>query len=222
MNYNPAVIKADMPARFRKLPVDHRGYPVPRFVQWVDGKADFRCIDTAWLIKAVSEDRCWLCGDKLGVHKAFVIGPMCAINRVTAEPPSHLECAQFAVRACPFMLNPQRKRNLENLPEGTEPAPGIPIDRNPGVMLIWVTKSYKVFRPKSAPEFGKPGGVLFSVGEPTMLKWYCRGRAATREEVIDSMESGLPRLRQLAEEEGPEAVAAFHKVLDRGMALVPA
>jgi hypothetical protein len=69
-----------MPARFARLPVDERGYPVPKFVERIDGKPDFRCVDGRWLTKTVQQKPCWLCGEKLGRHFAFVVGPMCAIQ----------------------------------------------------------------------------------------------------------------------------------------------
>ena len=36
-----------MPSRIAALPVDERGYPVPWFVAWIDGKPEFRCADPA-------------------------------------------------------------------------------------------------------------------------------------------------------------------------------
>jgi hypothetical protein len=212
-SYNPAINRLDMPQRFMRLPVDERGFPVPRFVKWIDGKPDFRVIDGAWMTVAVYQRRCWLCGDVLGRHMAFVIGPMCAINRVNSEPPSHLECARFAAKACPFLTQPNRKRNEHDLPEeGEEPA-GVHIDRNPGVTLIWVTKDYQLIKTSN--------GVLFRLGDPTLLEWYARGRFATREEVMSSIETGLPTLRDMAELEGREAVAALDKQIKVGLELVP-
>jgi hypothetical protein len=41
--------------------------------------------------------------------------------------------------------------------------------------------------------------------------WYASGRTATREEVLASIDSGLPSLLELAEAEGPDAVAALDK-----------
>lgn len=220
--YNVAMNRLEMPARFRRLPVDHRGYPVPKFVDWIDGKADFRVVDGRWMGKAVTQKLCWLCGEKLGRHLAFVIGPMCAVNRVNSEPPSHLECARFAVKACPFMTQPKRARNLHDLPAETKQAAGIPLDRNPGVMLIWVTDTYKPFRALQSVEPGTPGGILFRLGNPTKLEWYTQGRKATRDEILASINSGLPLLRKIAEDEGRDAILEFEEQVKRGMALVPA
>jgi hypothetical protein len=33
----------ELPLRMRGLPLDERGYPVPWFVAWIDGKPEFRC-----------------------------------------------------------------------------------------------------------------------------------------------------------------------------------
>jgi hypothetical protein len=221
--YNAAIKRLDMPARFLRLPVDKRGYPVPKFVAWIDGEADFRVVETGWIVQAVNHDLCWLCGDKLGRFKAFVIGPMCAVNRINSEPPSHLECARFAVKACPFMVNPERKRDTYTpYPEGGEPAAGIPLDRNPGVMLIWITKSYRPFRPSVGYKVSQVGNVLFALGDPTALEWWHRGRQATREEIMASINSGLPLLRKLAEEDGPAAIEEFNRQHARALELVPA
>jgi hypothetical protein len=69
----------DLPPRIAKLPVD-RGYPVPWFVAWVDGKPEFRVMDHRRLVRAIKESRCWVCGQKLGAIRAYVLGPMCAVN----------------------------------------------------------------------------------------------------------------------------------------------
>ena len=46
----------------------------------------------------------------MGVHKAFVIGPMCAVNRVIApEPPSHRDCGTFSARVLPVPVAAARE-----------------------------------------------------------------------------------------------------------------
>jgi hypothetical protein len=206
-----------LPGRFLKLPLDHRGYPVPKFV-WKkpDGGFDFRVVEPGWPEKCVRSRLCWLCGERLGKFMCFVIGPMCAINRNTAEPPCHRECAEFAVQACPFMRYPNRKRDGDDLPEGH--APGgeeAMITRNPGVTCLWITTSYKPYR---APN----GDTLISVGEPVDVAWWAHGRAASRDEVMGSINSGLPLLRGMAEREGKAAVEHLDAIIERGLMLVPA
>ncbi len=121
-----------LPLRITTLPVDERGFPVPRFVAWIDGKPDFRVVDPRQRARAVRLNRCWICGEAFGAHKAFVVGPMCVVNRVSSEPPSHRECAVFAAQACPFLTLPRARRRDANLPATGEP-PGVMLTRNPGV-----------------------------------------------------------------------------------------
>lgn len=216
MNYNVAIQRLKMPARMLKLPVDDRGFPVPRFVKWIDGKPDFRVIDTAYMRRAFQQKLCWLCGEQLGRHLAFVIGPMCAINRVTSEPPCHLGCARFACEACPFLTQPKRGRNSHDLPADAEQPAGIMVERNPGVSAIWVTDSYRTFKAKVGTT-----GVLIQIGDATDIEWWSHGRRATRDEIIESIETGIPALHEIAHKEGPEAVAALYDQIARGMARVP-
>lgn len=189
------------PPRIKKLEIDERGYPVPWFVSWVDGQPEFRVADGEKLQRCVREKRCWTCGDKLGRFFSFVIGPMCAVNRVSAEPPSHTECAEYAVRACPFMVKPQMVRRDNNLPPEAMLPAGEMIERNPGVTLLWDCRSYTVVP--------MPGGILFNIGNPTNIRCYARGRIATKREVLDSIETGLPILMKSAEAQGSSAVAAL-------------
>src|SRR5262245_27201424 len=186
------------PARFLSLPLDERGFPVPWFVAKIEGKFDFRVIRPGGVAIAHNRELCWLCGERRGAHMSFVIGPMCGINRTTAEPPSHTECAEYAVKACPFLTRPMAVRNERDMPEEAADPAGDMLRRNPGVSLLWTTKSYKPFR---APLPSGGYGVLFQVGEPTKLSFWCKGRAATREELQASISSGYPQLRALAEAE---------------------
>lgn len=206
----------ELPSRIAKLPKDHRGFPVPWFVTWIDGQPDFRIITPEKIVAAVKGHRCWICGEQLGRFMAFVIGPMCAINRTSGEPPSHRDCAEFAAKACPFLtrprMNPRMKRNEKNLPCGHPDGPGIALKRNPGVALVWVTKRYSLFP--------VAGGFLFSVGEPVETISFAEGRPARREEVVASIDSGLPVLREEAQEDGPEAVALLDQLHARALRLL--
>ena len=103
----------DMPASMRELRVDSRGYPVPWFVAWVDGQPIFPALDARKVMLAWKNRLCWVCGKPLARMSAFVIGPMCAINRISSEPPSHLYCARFSAIHCPFLSRPKMKRQTE-------------------------------------------------------------------------------------------------------------
>ena len=202
-----------LPRRMVGLPVDDRGYPVPWFVHWIDGKPDFRVIRPGGVFTALTKRACWLCGDQIGRYAAFVIGPMCAINRISSEPPSHRDCAEFAVKVCPFLVLPNSKRRDANLPEETREAPGTMIRRNPGVSLLWVSETWRPTR--------TPKGLLIDVGAPTHVSWWREGRGATRDEVLESINSGLPELLDIAAKEGPKAVEALEREASRAMLLVP-
>jgi hypothetical protein len=138
---------------------------------------------------------------------------MCAVNRISSEPPSHWTCATFAVRACPFLSQPLAKRaDVSDLK--AQPPPGLMIDRNPGVSLVWGTLSYRTEK--------HDGGLLFRIGTPFRLEWYARGRTATRDEIIESIETGLPRLVEVAKHGGAAEMTALKKAIERAVKLVPA
>ena len=203
-----------IPRYMAGLPRDERGYPCPWFISWIDGKPEFRCADPRKLIRAVTEKRCWVCGEKLGRWMAFVIGPMCAINRTSSEPPSHRECAEFSVKACPFLSRPKSVRREANLPEGSVEAAGIASPRNPGVSLIWICRDYSVYPVHN--------GFLFSLPKPSECLWYSEGRKATRAEILESIDGGLPQLVELAVMDGDEAVADLKAAHARALELLPA
>lgn len=187
-----------IPLRLRELPIDERGYPVPFFVAYVDGKPDHRVADPHKLFLCHTRRLCWLCGQGLGQDIAFVVGPMCGVNRISADPPSHPDCAEWSAKACPFLTRPKATRRAANLPDDVTDAAGFAIKRNPGVTLVWVTESYKLLRVEN--------GVLSRMGTPKRVQFLCEGRAATRDEIQQSIDSGLPLLREPAEAQGKRAV----------------
>lgn len=207
---------ATWPARILALPGDRAGHPVPWFVAWIDGEPDFRVIRPNGIYEAIKYDRCWVCGDRLGTKwNAFTIGPMCALNRTTAEPPSHRECAIFSATHCPFLTTPAMGRRESRMPDGALNPAGTMIRRNPGVALVWVTRRWNLF-PDGA------GNVLVNVGEPVETLWFAHGRAASRDEVLASIDSGLPILRDMAEAEGPRALEQLARQHEIALELVPA
>ena len=218
-----------MTERIAKLPV-YRGYPVPWFVEWIvtvdgepqevpigQGEPDFRIMSGERFYQALRSSLCWVCGERLGAHKAFTIGPMCAVNRTSAEPPSHRDCAEWSARNCPFLTRPHMRRREAGLPAGIDPenpnTAGIMLKRNPGVTLVWVTRKPKMRRDPS-------GGILFDIGEPYDVSWWREGRPATREEVQASIDSGLPSLRDLTR--GRDEVRELDRRVRDAMALLPA
>jgi hypothetical protein len=207
-----------LPLRMSGLPHDERGYPVPWFVAWVNGKPEFRAMDGKKYIAAIKQKLCWVCGQRLGVNMCFVAGPMCGINRTSSEPPSHLECARWSAMYCPFLSNPRMvRREDETFTKDhlVENSPGIALSRNPGVVMLWITRQYELL-----PD--QKGGFLIQMGEPDNVEWWCEGRSATRNEVQQSINTGLPNLEALARQESgalealDRAVRRFYRWLPNG------
>jgi hypothetical protein len=198
----------DLPRHMAHLPLDKRGMIVPWFVAWRDGEPIFQAMDGDKLFRAVRDGLCWICGGKLGRFRASVIGPMCAITRISAEPQSHPDCATFAARNCPFLANPQARRLPEKRwPEGRVAMAGVAIERNPGVALVWIERA-----PTTPIKVGK--GRLFQLGDPERVEWYAHGRMASAYEVKASIISGLPLLRAECGKEppGPRRLAALQEL----------
>lgn len=186
-----------IPPAMARRPRDSRGFPIPWFIQ--QSPLDFRVIRPLGTGQAHKQRICWLCGEpRYEKRLAFAVGPMCTVNRVSSEPPSHPECARFAAIACPFLSNPRMRRNDKDMPDNAADPPGIHLDRNPGVTAIWITRSYEPFRVAD--------GTLLHMGDPVAVEWFREGRPATRAEVLASIEAGLPALEALAAKDGPDAV----------------
>lgn len=207
-----------MPERIQRRPVNKNGYPVPWFATWIDGEPDFRVITSEKIAAAHVRKLCWVCGEPRGSFLAFAIGPMCAVNRTTSEPPSHRECAVWSAMACPFLTKPKvTRRENEIAPLDENHAAGFPIARNPGAVAVWITKSYQPFR---ADAGGR--GVLFRVGDPVEVLWFAEGRRARREEIEHSIDTGLPLLMELAVPDGPRAVMELELMVATARQYLPA
>ena len=179
---------------------------VPWFVTiWEDGKPEFRVVDPVRWNQAVHYRLCWICGEEI-THRlyAFPIGPMCTINRVSADPACHLACSVYAAIHCPFLNDPDRVRRTDDLTDYCEEKAQDwgAIMRNPGITAIWACKKFTVER-------GAGTKMLVRLGNPRRVLWYYKGAVATRSEVELSIASGIHLLSDLAEQEGPLAIAAL-------------
>ena len=207
--------------RIAKLPVDERGYPVPFFVQWLTpdnqsaeagdpgARPEFRMMDGRKWARCYKESLCWVCGQFRLPKATFVIGPMCGINRTSSECPCHYECAVWSAKGCPFLTRPHMVRREDELVSLKDSqTAGIPIDRNPGVLLLWTSSTYKPFR---VPAIGpSQGGILMNVGDPIAVEWWREGRKATRAEILEAVDSGMPKLREMCDQEEPKDRAEAH------------
>lgn len=191
-------MKFEEHGRIAKLPHDKRGFPVPWFCAWDGDKPLFPVMDPAKLVQAVRQDRCWVCGEKLGKYKTFVIGPMCCVNKITAEPPCHKDCAEFSAKYCPFLTRPKMRRvtTQDGNYIDTQHVAGIMLEHNPGATALWTTRGYDVTRVHN--------GILFEIGPFESVEFWAKGRRATRPEVYEAIDKGLPHLRRVADLDGPE------------------
>lgn len=89
----------------------------------------------------------------------------------------------------------RREDDLIDKAKFTDKAAGIAITRNPGVTMLWFTREYEIFNDGT----GKP---LIVMGRPAGVEWYREGRIATRAEVLESIEEGIPALEAVAEQHG--------------------
>lgn len=204
----------ELPQRMRHLPVARSGFTVPWFADTKkpDGDWNLREVRPARVVEALVHEKCWICGGRLGRHRTFAIGPMCAVNRVTAEPPSHADCARYAVRVCPFLSNPRMRRAPG---PDDRPVAGIMLERNPGVTLLWATE-----RGGHAPFRSGDGYLTRLEADPLQLEAWASGRPATEDEVRASVESGLPALQEVAALQGAEAEAELAATVRRGLKLL--
>lgn len=213
---NEATRNILIPSKMMKMPVSKSGYLVPWFVGKVDGEWDFRVVEPNRLIEAIVNHKCWMCGERLGTYLAFVTGPMCTITRTSAEPPCHLECAEYAAKACPFLSKPKMKRNENDLPEGHMDPAGIFIRRNPGVSAIYITKTFKPIQVNRQTD---GSNILIRMGDPERMIWYAEGRMATRDEVQASIDSGMPLLEEEARKDN--AMAELNQYITRMRKFLP-
>jgi hypothetical protein len=215
---NAVPVPVPVPRHMAGLPVDHAGRPVPWFVARFDGVPDPRVGDGEKWIDAVKFRRCWVCGGTLGRWVAFVLGPMCAVSKVTAEPGCHLECAVYSARACPFLARPEMRRRERGITPGENgfavPA-GQMIRRNPGVTAVWVTQR---FHPTQTPT-----GPLICLGPAQRVLWFCRGQPATAAQARAALESGIPLLRAAcdSDDDPADSRAALEKEIAAARKLLP-
>lgn len=184
--------------RVATLPVAENSYPVPYFVKWIDGKPDFRVVDPDKLVSCINQRLCWICGESMGAYKSFVVGPMGYVNRISSDAHMHFDCADFSVKACPFLINPNAKRREDEMTEaGKHAVGGHLVEENPGIMCVYTTKTYQV------KLVGK--GPLFFLGEIDSATWWAQGRLATAQEIEHAFAVGCVRATQHCDEKERES-----------------
>lgn len=182
-----------VPTYLRNRPV-WNGYVVPYFVTWFKGdqivdertpgaKPDFRVVDMRRAGICRQRNMCWICGKQLGAYKWFVFGPSSAIARKSAEPPSHRECAHYAVQTCPYMLTPGKAMIPPAKLRPDEYVFTELDDQHPNVCVLWACRTYE-------PIMADPsrGSFYYVPGDPDIVEFWQAGHKATRKEIEAAVE----------------------------------
>jgi len=189
---NSLIQTTSAPPEIARLPVDTRGYPVPWFVAYFNGKPDFRIPDPAKVLKAMQQQRCYICGGPLSTRKTFVFGPASVIQYIAGEPPSHMNCAVYAVQVCPWLALPKARRREANMPDLSQLPVAVSdgtymIQSNPGISALTTVKRYAIGS-------NADGSLLLHFDKVENVAWYRERRLATRAEVMSALERSREEL----------------------------
>jgi hypothetical protein len=97
-----APARLPIPDFLTHLPV-YNGLPVPFTQAVIEGVPDFRAMDFEKILLCVEQRLCAICGHRLGEYCYFIGGPESRKNHLFTDPATHLKCADFATRICPFV-----------------------------------------------------------------------------------------------------------------------
>lgn len=187
----------ELPKHLRTRP-SYGGFIVPYFVAWFVGdeqvdertpgaKPDFKVTDIRRAGICRQRNVCWICGKQLGSYKWFVFGPGSALGRTSVEPPSHRDCAHYAVQTCPYMLTPGKPMQPIRKLRPSEFAYDLN-DEHPDVAVLWATKTYGL-----QPIDPSRGLFHYTPGEPDVVEFWQAGRKATRAEIVAAIDKALVR-----------------------------
>lgn len=107
-----------LPQRMRTLSRDKRGFPIP-FIVLRDstGMPQFTINDMRRIDDCRRKRLCSICGKRFDRNEMwFVGGSRCFLHEDGAflDPPVHLECAEYALRVCPFLAAPHYAKRIDD------------------------------------------------------------------------------------------------------------
>lgn len=110
-------LRVQIPKRMRVRPCDERGYPVP-YIVMIDkaGNPQFTINDMVRVKACINRNLCSICGSRHDQLKWFVGGSRCFLHPRGGfiDPPLHLECAEYALRVCPFLAAPRYSKRIDD------------------------------------------------------------------------------------------------------------
>jgi hypothetical protein len=141
-------LKFDIPKELAHLKIDERGYPVPYFVSWVDGKPEFRFLDHSRQEMIIEKGVCHICGKKLNKDYNYVIsGPIGYQNRISSDAAMHRVCAEFSLKACPHLyLQKAERRENDELGKAVSALPSPVVKEKPSILLLVRISKYKTVK----------------------------------------------------------------------------
>lgn len=130
-----------IPQNLKHLKVDKRGYPIPFFVPIIKGEPNFRFLDERKQILCLEKKLCPICGTKLCKdYFYFISGPIGLKNCTASDPAMHKECAEFAMKVCPYMFFRKTDRK-EHVPDDS-----VHIDEKPDHLFLIRSNKWKIIR----------------------------------------------------------------------------
>jgi hypothetical protein len=139
-----------IPKRLALRPRDKRGYPIPYGVL-VNSKGvpDFRVTDQEKWMFAAQHRRCGLCGQPLGGKLAFVGGPLCHRYRFFTDLPMHRDCAEYALKVCPYLALPRMSHALTYEGKNLDPDVAVKVSsevstEKPERFMLGIAKDFKI------------------------------------------------------------------------------
>jgi hypothetical protein len=82
------------------------------------------------------------------------------------------------------------------------------------VVMLWTTKTYEVLLDQ------KTRGAIFAMGDPDSIEWLAAGKPATKDQIMQTLEAGVPALVALAEAQ-ENGLSVLEKMLSAFLALLP-
>lgn len=159
-----------VPDFLNHLKLDHRGYPVPYFVAYVDGKPDFRLLDAQKQSTCIDKQLCAICGKKLHDKSFYFIGgPLTLHNRISTDTAMHRECGEFSLRSCPHLYFEKADRRPTDIPRNSFQQELQSLDKPTEFFLIRARKyrrikhmgtDYVKFDPISSERFIYANGII--------------------------------------------------------------
>lgn len=144
--------KVHIPPFLSHLKVNNNGYPIPFFVAYRDGKADFRLLDPKKQILCALHKKCAICGLKLfkGTYY-FISGPQGYENKISTDPAMHRQCAEYSLTTCPH-LHLQKSHRRANGIEDLAAQQSWHVDEKPPTILLVKCDKFELITNPVSPE----------------------------------------------------------------------